>query len=242
VIDVTPDHGDSAAPPDVIISGAYFRDPPDARIGTTPLEDVRLVNHTEIDGKVPAGLAPGSYAISVCNPDAQCGRLERAFTVTGSEPILTGIVPSQGRNSAPNEVAVFGANLRPGIVIAVGATELTDVARVSDGEVRGIVPAGMSSGVYDVIARNPGVPGAAVLPGAYTVLDPASDDFFVEEVDIWSDPVPLRQGGASQVLLGANIHRQGGADAQAVAVRFYLGDPAAGGVLLGATETVPMAP
>jgi Bacterial pre-peptidase C-terminal domain len=100
----------------------------------------------------------------------------------------------------------------------------------------------LPSGVYDVLARNPGIPGAAVLPGGYTVLDPLSDDFFVEAVDIWTDPVTLRKGATSPVLLGANIHRQGGEVARAADVRFYLGDPNAGGVLLGATTTVPLAP
>jgi hypothetical protein len=151
-------------------------------------------------------------------------------------------VPAQGQNSAPNEVAVFGANLRPGVAIAVGTNALLGLARVSEGEVRGIVPSGLAAGAYDVSATNPGVPVAGVLPGGYTVLQASSDDFFVSTDDIWTDPVTLRQGTTSQVLLGANIHRQGGSVALAVEVNFYRGDPAAGGTLLGAATTVPMPP
>ena len=171
VILVDPDHGSNVASTHVVIRGAYFQAPPSVTIGTTPLDQVRRVNHTQIEGDVPAGLAPGVYVIAVCNPDALCGRLDNAFTVTGAAPVLTGIVPAQGQKDAPNEVAVYGANLLPGVAIGVGTTALIDPAWISDGQVRGIVPAGLPAGVFDVTASNPGVPGVAVLPGGYTVLD-----------------------------------------------------------------------
>lgn len=242
VISIAPDHGSDAAATRVTIRGAYFQQPPTVTIGARPLADVRWVNHTELVGDVPAELAPGVYTIHVCNPDGQCGQLVDAFTVTDETPILTTIVPAGGRNDAANEVAVFGYNLRPGIAISVGNTALTGVTRISDGEARGIVPPGLPGGVYDVSARNPGVPGTGVLPGSYTVLDPTADDFFVAEADLWTDPATLRQGETPAVLLGANIHRQGGDTATAVQVSFFLGDPAAGGVLLGTATTVPMPP
>jgi hypothetical protein len=78
-----------------------------------------------------------------------------------------------------------------------------------------------------VTAINPGVPGAGVLPRGYTVLDGTADDFFVAGADIWTDPATLRQGETTAVLLGANIHRQGGTTATAAQVSFFLGDPAA---------------
>jgi hypothetical protein len=244
VISIAPDHGSDAAPTHVTIRGAYFQAGAAVTIGALPLTDVHWVNHTEIAGDVPAGLAPGAYTIHVCNPDAQCGQLADAFTVTGEAPILTAIAPAGGRNDAANEVAVFGYNLRPGITISVGNTALDGVTWISDGEARGSVPLGLPGGVYDVSARNPGVPGAGVLPRSYTVLDPTADDFFVAEADLWTDPATLRQGGfaTTAVLLGANIHRQGGDTARTAQVSFFLGDPAAGGVLLGTATTVPMPP
>jgi hypothetical protein len=242
VICITPDHGSDAAATRVAIRGAYFQAGATVAIGARPLADVRWVNHTELAGAVPAGLTPGAYTIHVCNPDAQCGQLADAFTVTGEAPILTAIVPAVGRNDAANEVAVFGYNLRPGVTLTVGSTPLTGFSWISDGEVRGIVPPGLPAGVYDVSARNPGVPGAGVLPRGYTVLDPTADDFFVAEADIWTDPTTLRQGETTTVLLGANIHRQGGDTARTVQVSFFRGDPGAGGVLLGAATTVPMPP
>jgi hypothetical protein len=242
VISIAPDHGSDAAATDVAIRGAYFQAGAAVTIGAHPLMDIHWVNHTKITGKVPAGLALGAYTIHVCNPDAQCGRLENAFTVTGAAPILAAIVPARGRNDVANEVAIFGYNLRPGVAIAVGSTDLTGVAWISEGEARGIVPAGLPAGVYDVKARNPGVPDVGMLPRGYTVLDGAADDFFVTEADLWTDPATLRQGEATAVLLGANIHRQGGNVAKIVQVSFFRGDPAAGGVLLGAASTVPMPP
>lgn len=240
VISIAPDHGSDTTTTHVTIRGAYFQKPPTVTIDAHPLTDIHWVNHTKITGKVPAGLAPGAYTLHVCNPDAQCGRLENAFTVTGERPILTAIIPAGGRNDVANEVAVFGHNLRPGITIAVGSTDLTGVTWISEGEARGVVPSGLPAGVYDVKARNPGVPDMGVLPDGYTVLDGAADDFFVTEADLWTDPATLRQGETSAVLLGANIHRQGGSVAKIVQVNFFRGDPAAGGVLLGTACTVPL--
>jgi len=242
VICVTPDHGGNAAATHVTIRGAYFQAGATAMLGSAPLADVRRVNHTELAGDVPAGLAAGAYPMRVCNPDGRCGQLNDAFTVTDEAPILTAIVPAEGRNDAANEVAVFGYNLRPGVALAVGETALTDVAWISAREVRGVVPPGLPPGAYDVTAANPGASGAGVLPRGYTVLDGTADDFFVAGADIWTDPATLRQGETTAVLLGANIHRQGGTTATAAQVSFFLGDPAAGGVLLGATTTVPMPP
>lgn len=244
VISIAPDHGSDTASTQVTIRGAYFQNPPTVTIGALPLADIRWVNHTEIAGVAPSGLAAGAYTIHVCNPDAQCGRLENAFTVTGAAPILTGIVPAEGRNDAANEVAVFGYNLQPGVIIAVGGTALADVTWTSDGEVRGIVPPGLAAGACDVSARNPGIPEVGVLPHGYTVLDGSADDFFVTAADLWTDPTTLRQGGFATpaVVLGANIHRLGGDTARSVEVNFFRGDPAAGGVLLGTASTVPMPP
>lgn len=242
VISISPDHGSNAAPTHVIIRGAYFQADVTATIATLPLANVRRVNHTEIAADAPAALTPGVYSIHVCNPDAQCGHLADAFTVTGEAPILAAIVPAVGRNDAANEVAVFGYNLRPGVAVSVGQVALTDLAWISEVEVRGVIPPGLPPAVYDVTARNPGVADVGVLPGGYTVLAGAADDFFVAETDIWTDPATLRQGETKTVLLGANIHRQGGDIARAAEVRFFLGDPAAGGALLGATTTAPMPP
>jgi hypothetical protein len=242
IIRVEPDHVAGSAPGAVTIRGDHFQKSPAVTIGTTPLTSIRLMNCTEIQADLPAGLAPGAYPIKVCNPDARCDTLPNALTVTGDAPVLTGIVPAQGHGNAPNEVAVSGFNLHPDVTIKIADTALVNHTRISAEEVRGIVPAGLAPGAYDVVASNPGSAGDAVLHGGYTVFDINSDDFFVESADIWTDPATLRQGDVSTVTLGVNVHRQGGTVAQIVEVSFYLGDPAAGGVLLGSETTGPMAP
>lgn len=242
VISIAPDHGSAAEPTHVTIRGAYFQAGAAVTLAALPLANVQRVNHTELAADAPPGLAPGVYSVHVCNPDARCGELADAFTVVGAAPILTAIMPAVGRNDAANEVAVYGYNLRPGIAISVGETALTGITWLSELEARGIVPPGLPPGVHDVTARNPDAADAGVLAGGYTVLAGAADDFFVAEADIWTDPATLRQGETTAVLLGVNVHRQGGERAQAAAVRFFLGDPAAGGALLGAATTPPMPP
>jgi serine/threonine protein kinase, bacterial len=53
-----------------------------ARLGTTSLLDVKLQRDTELRASVPAGLAPGTYDLTVVDPAGKSGALPSAFTVT----------------------------------------------------------------------------------------------------------------------------------------------------------------
>ncbi|MFN8463996.1 MAG: CARDB domain-containing protein [Caldilineaceae bacterium] len=154
-------------------------------------------------------------------------------------PQLTAISPDRSYSDTPGDVALYGFNFRPGITINVGGQVLQSVQWVSATEVRGVVPAGLPSGVYDVSAQNPGSESESTLTAAYTVLDPAGDDFFAAVEDLWSDPPTLRQG--ETVELGLNVHRQGGKATEQVTVAFY---QVVNGVRqeIGRTLSAPIAP
>ena len=240
---VSPDHGDNDEETVIHIEGAHFVQPPLVRLGDLPLAQADWISSTEIVAVVPAGLPSGTYTLWVCNPDGQCGALPNAFSVVHAGPTVTAIVPSQGYNDAPNAVVVYGSRFDEGVTLAVGSTLLQQVERLSETAARGIVPAGLPAGRYDVVADNPDPSPPGVLPDGYLALDPldpTSDDFSVREDDLWTLPITIRQG--ETVQLGVNVHRQGGQRTLQPEVAFYVGDPANGGILIGRSSTPPMPP
>jgi hypothetical protein len=175
----------------------------------------------------------------------------------GTPPLITFILPAQGPNELPNDVNVYGENFQPGATVSIDAgsrsllssllrffgldtpTPLTTVF-ISSTHLRAVVPASQTPGVYDVIVANPDN-NQAVLPDAYIVLAPEADDLFGYGYELWTSPAPLRAGNSAQ--LGLIVHRQGGeATLFGVTVDFYLGDPTAGGLLLGNGNAPFLAP
>ncbi len=240
VSSIEPDNGPDNEITWVTIYGANFVATPSVVLGGTELSGVSLVNTSELLAAVPAGMAPGLYDVQVCNPDEQCGVLPEGYTVTGSGPILTSIVPNQGFGDVPNDVTLYGYNLQADLVAVVGTTFLEDVTWVNAQQVRAVIPAGLAVGTHDVTARNPASADTATLADGYLVLDPAGDDFSVSTEDIWTTPLTIREG--DEVLLGVNVHRQGGKQTLQPQVAFYQGDPQQDGVLLGTASTPPMLP
>ena len=72
----------------VTITGADFATdltgtvPPAVTLGGTALNDVTFVDSATLTATVPWGMDPGSYALSVTNPDGGSASLPAAFTVT----------------------------------------------------------------------------------------------------------------------------------------------------------------
>ena len=75
---------------EVTIYGYFFQSGASPYIGTTLLQEVEYLgpepsppNRWRIRGTLPAGMAPGTYDVTVVNPDGQSGVLDDGFTVTG---------------------------------------------------------------------------------------------------------------------------------------------------------------
>ncbi len=238
VISVDPDNGADNEITYITINGANFFGTPDVTIGEQTLSDVSRLSSSQLLASVPAGMDAGTYDVVVCNPDEQCGTLPDGYTVTGSAPTLLSIIPNQGFNNAPNDVTLYGYNLKNGATISIGGTALQDVTWINSTQVQGVVPINISAGSKNISAQNPGSAPGNTLTNGYTALAPGGDDFFATSDDIWTSPTTLRQGDVVQV--GVNIHRQGGSSAAQVDVAFYLGDPDNDGTLLDTYTTPPM--
>lgn len=219
VISIDPNNGPDNQVTGVTIRGANFVGVPQVFLGDSTMTDVSRINANQLLAQAPAGLTPGVYTVRVCNPDGQCGLLPNGYTVTGTGPTLNGIAPSQGYNDAPNEVVLYGFNLQNGIIVTVGDQALTEATRINGTQVQAVVPAGLTPGTYNVGVRNPSSPATATLIGVYSVLDPVGDDFAAGAEDLWTTPLTIRQGDL--VLIGLNVHRQGGKSTRQVKVVFY---------------------
>ena len=65
-----------------VISGRNFADGAEVKVGET-LVDSTFANAQTVLVDIPPGLTPGSYSVTVTNPDGTSGSLPNGFTVTG---------------------------------------------------------------------------------------------------------------------------------------------------------------
>ena len=240
IISIDPNNGPDNQLTGVTIRGANFVGTPQVFLGDRAMSDVSRLNAGQLLAQAPAGLLPGVYTVRVCNPDGQCGVLPNGYTVTGTGPTLNGVAPNQGYNDTPNEITLYGFNLQPGVIVMVGNLVLSETVRINSTQVQAVVPAGLTAGTYDVTARNPAAVATATLAAAYMVLDPIGDDFAAGAEDLWTTPLTIRQGDT--VLLGLNVHRQGGKTTRQVKVSFYRQLADGSRQEIGSVTTAPIAP
>jgi murein DD-endopeptidase MepM/ murein hydrolase activator NlpD len=239
VIEVTPDHvaGNVISP--ITLNGVNFSTGATVYIGTTSVTPKTTVANS-ITATVPASLPTGTYDVRVCNPDSFCSTLPAALTVTQDQPILKNINPAQGVIDIPNRVIVYGYNFQAGLQARLNEYPLTGV-ELGENLFSADVPAGMPIGTYNLYVKNPGNLSEAALENAYSVLPTLiGDDFFTSSAYIWTSPSNVYQGDT--VDLGLNVYRKGGKQTLEVKVDFYLGNPDAGGQLIGSTLTPPILP
>ena len=102
-------HGERRRPPlgghndidtSVTITGADFAATPTVSLGSTPLTNVTLVDSTTLTATVPWGMDPGTYDLTVTNPDGGSGSLPGAFTVTRASASGTPATSSAERCSS----------------------------------------------------------------------------------------------------------------------------------------------
>ena len=65
-----------------VMDGTIVVSAPTASLGSTPLTNVAFVDSSTLTATVPWGMDPGTYALTVTNPDGGSATLPAAFTVT----------------------------------------------------------------------------------------------------------------------------------------------------------------
>ncbi len=121
---------------------------------------------SDIDGAVPD---PEVHEI---RPDVQTGDDPLPVTIEGEHFV----VKIRRRISGESEFEIdksYSALLRPSETAGGAPVHLTNVRRLADATLKGVVPAGVTPGVYDVEVTTPyGAVGS--LPEGFTVVDDAS--------------------------------------------------------------------
>ena len=97
-------------------------------------------------------------------------------------PIVSAVEPSSAAQGSSVQVIVYGYYFQPGAVPAIGATALQSVEYLGPEpgpsgrwRLRGILPAGLPIGMYDVSVRNPDGQVSSII-NAFTITSPALPD------------------------------------------------------------------
>lgn len=171
------------------------------------------------------------------------GNITPTPTPMGNALAIGFVLPFQGRNDLDNEINIYGHHFEAEATVSIDFDpEVTSLSTtfINRHHLRAVVPAGQNPALVDIIVTNPDGE-QATLSNAYTILDPNAHDLFGYEHELWTVPTSLKAGDSS--LIGLVVHRQGGsAILTDFIVSFYLGDPDAGGTLIGDSHIFFLAP
>ncbi|MBX2999216.1 MAG: CHRD domain-containing protein [Caldilineaceae bacterium] len=239
VLEINPKQGNRNATTNITIVGSGFVATPSVFLGGVALGNVSLVNSNQLLATVPGGLPLGPHDLFVVNPDGSAALLAQAFTVVSSDPAVAEVRPAQGLTDYSNTLNIYGFNFEDGSIVQLGNQAL-DTTFIGSTYVRAIVPAGIAAGAYNVTVINPdNKQGSAA--NAYTAVQAENDDLYSESNLLWTDPMAPRAGENTEV--GLVVNRQGGKTViSPLAVDFYVGDPNAGGTLLGTGSILTLSP
>lgn len=192
---ITPAQGSPTRETSVVISGAGFAVGLQAFVGTAGMVLDAVLPPGSIQARVPQGLAPGSYDITVQNPGGARAVLPNGFRVLQEDGgasgggagggagggggggggggalgglLLDSITPNEAYTEDSQAVVVLGDGFQPGAQVLIGPALLTDVVVKSGAVINATLPAKTPAGAYDVKVIN--LDGKSVsLPGAFTV-------------------------------------------------------------------------
>ncbi len=127
------------------------------------------------DTASPFQLSPGSYRLTVSNPDGATAQLDGAITIVPPPQIATVTVLIPPLPTSDGTIALDGTNFEPGttpkVVISgpgLPTVQLVNVTVVNATRVTATVPANTPEGIYDVTITNPD--GCAfTLPRVFTI-------------------------------------------------------------------------
>ena len=253
IFEVFPPDGINITDTVITITGMNFQAGLSVTLDALPLPYIRQASGL-IHALVPAMLPPGTYDISVINPDGQWDTAVGAFTVYGdANPQVCEVFPDISTNDIPVGMFIVGENFVPGATAMLSGTIPSLKANafitvplegnyfINGNELLAVVPLGVMSGTYDVVVTNPDG-RSGLLAQAYTSIDAAGTDLYAGRGDLWTIPGTVRSGEA--ITIGATVRRQGGLSTTlpGVDVAFFLGDPTADAPLLAIGQTGALPP
>ncbi|MCC7541729.1 MAG: hypothetical protein IT379_36255, partial [Deltaproteobacteria bacterium] len=159
------------------VLGTGFRDGATVRVDDLEASMVTVgAGGTSATATFGAGLDPGTYAVTLTNPEGCEDTLADAVEVVEG-PILFWVDPPVVFNGIATQITLYGSGFSTDIagvqiVPAGGASPAIDLAFTLDGtlgRIQAVVPSGTAAGSYDVVVQTLECP--AVLPAGLQVTD-----------------------------------------------------------------------
>lgn len=114
--------------------------------GTTPASGVTFVSSTQLTATAPTGSGTVDVRVTVGSQTSPPNPPSDQFTLTGTAPTVTGVVPWEG--PAGTNVQVNGTNFQPTASVSFGGTPAGGVTYISSTQLDAIAPAG--TGTVDI--------------------------------------------------------------------------------------------
>jgi hypothetical protein len=164
LVEVKPRAGALAGGTAVTVSGSDFLPGLIVVWGAVEVADIELISATQLKFTSPVG-QKGLVDLWVANPDGQTVKLAEAYTYQPA-PSLVEVKPRAGALAGGTAVTVSGNDLLPGLTVAIGGIQATEIEITSATEVKFTSPAA-EAGLVGLILTNPDGQ-SATLAQAYT--------------------------------------------------------------------------
>lgn len=157
---VTPSSVTSGTTTPVTIVGAVFQTGAQVTLaagGGSVSGAVRSTDGTTFTATWAAGTTPGSYVLTVTNPDGGSATFSLTVTAPAPPPVVTSVSPSSVERSTSQNLTISGTDFGLGVTVALpgAAGTLTNVVRVNDTLISATWAAGPTTGPYTLTVRNP---------------------------------------------------------------------------------------
>lgn len=173
---VTPSEGSVLGGDLITINGSGFENGVKVYIDNKLASDINRFDDTKIYVKTPPNDSIGAKDVKVVNPDGGSYTLHDGFTYTRSQPVITGISPTQASTTLQPIITITGSDFRPGATVKIGTKYTTDVFVSSDQTtISARVPEG-DVGVWDVTVTNPDKGEAVYKSFEYVPSSPSITD------------------------------------------------------------------
>ena len=154
----------------VTLSGAHFLPGARVSIGNSLCSQTTAVSATTLTCFTPAGTA-GPATVHFTNGDGQSTTLTEGF-VYNEIPVLTALVPNNGRLSGGQQIQLHGRGFRPGIEVLLGNLPCASVELDVLGTRIVCTTPAHAAGSVDVVVANPNTQVATLARGYFYNLPP----------------------------------------------------------------------
>jgi hypothetical protein len=164
-------------PTPITLTGSGFTGATAVTLDTVPptaLTNLVVNNDGSLTARIPAGVTPGSYGLSVTTPRGiGAVSTEKVTVVAQGQAYVSGVAPATILNDVATPITLTGIGFTSSTGLRLNdakQTPLTNVQVLGDGTIIGTLPAGVVAGTYDLVFTKPS--GAQTAQGLKLTVSP----------------------------------------------------------------------